>query len=87
MNKAEEFAYLMKYAENMNPEIETERGQFIALFTAYCIHRDIELDTDECDRAVDELFDALPLVALRYYGGVGLVARDRFYLEIGKYLC
>lgn len=94
MNKKEELDFMLGYAKEVDAEDEVMIGQLVSLFTAYCLHHDIEIDTVECDELVDELFYVLPEKAREHYeadgegvDGNGPDAMENLYHELARYMC
>ena len=94
MNKAEEFTFMLDFAKKMEPDEDVMREQLAALFTVYCLHYDIDLDTAECDVVIEDLFYALPEDVREHYEadatevvGNGPDAMENLYNELAEHLC
>ena len=58
-DKYSEFMYILDYIEESEFWGETARDQLLCLWTAYCLHWHIDCDTDEYDRGIQEIYQAL----------------------------
>lgn len=56
-NHDEEFEYLLKFAEEADLSEEVCRLQFKSLWTAYCLHRSLDVDTLQYDLACRNLWE------------------------------
>lgn len=55
-----EFEYLKKFAKTGDFDFQLARDQFRALWTAYCFHEGLDVDTARYDRYLRDLWDAIP---------------------------
>lgn len=60
MNLQEEFKYLMTFAASGDFDFQLYRNQLRALWTAYCFHAEMDVDTGKYDSKLHELWAALP---------------------------
>lgn len=56
MNKQEEMAYMAAFAEEAFFDSEVECDQLRALWTAYCLHHHLDVDTMEYDRDLEKVW-------------------------------
>lgn len=56
-NHNEEFEYLLKFAEESDLSVEVRRLQLKSLWTAYCLHRNLDVDTLQYDLACRDLWE------------------------------
>lgn len=59
VNTAAEFEYLKKFASGGDFDFQLLRKQLRALWTAFCFHADLTVDTGKYDGYLHELWDAL----------------------------
>lgn len=61
MNENKEWEFLLGYVKDNTVHFYTEtcRNQLLALWTAYCMHNDLDVDTAMYDAVLMDLFNAL----------------------------
>lgn len=62
IDRSTEFAYMIQFADDRFLDEELGRDQFRALWTAYCFHHDIHVDTGKYDADMLQLWDAVQKV-------------------------
>ena len=94
MNKEKEIDFMLDFAKKLDADEEAARAQLVALFTAFCLHHDIDLDTPEFGAVVEDLFYALPEDVREHYEadstevvGNGPDAMENLYNELAEHLC
>lgn len=92
MKKEEELRFMLDFAKTLGPHSREEFEQLISLFTAYCLHYDIELDTNEADKTARKVFEALPdrtvaMLPCCLEESTESGAFEQIYLQLGKNLC
>lgn len=55
-----EFVYLQAFAKTGDFDYQLARDQLRALWTAYCFHEGLDVDTARYDRYLRDLWDAIP---------------------------
>lgn len=55
-----EFEFLKEFAKTGDFDFATTREQLRALWTAYCFHEGLDVDTARYDRYLRDLWDAMP---------------------------
>lgn len=63
MNEAKEWRFIVDYIHGQTIDfyIDACKNQFMALWTAYCLHNDLYVDTAKYDVALMDLFNALSI--------------------------
>ena len=59
MNRKEEFVFLARFAEEAFIGEETVAAQLRSLWTAYCLHHNLDVDTREYDDDLRELWSSV----------------------------
>lgn len=60
VNVEAEFKYLLDFAKGADLFFKTQRVQLRSLWTAYCFHANMDIDTRAYDRDLRTLWEALP---------------------------
>lgn len=84
MDREQEFGFMLDCAKKGCMEYEINRQQLHALWIAFCIHHDLECDTQDYDSAVRKLWEALPEDSRVTFEWQNFVTFDLF---MGGYLC
>ena len=83
MNQKEEFNYLLLFIEESGSRIDALQTR--ALWTAYCLHNDLEIDTRKYDDNLKRVYKAmLDVEADKYY--VFFEDYEEFDSYMGVYL-
>lgn len=59
--KRDEFHFLERFGEEANLSEEVCREQLRSLWTAYCLHNDLDVDTAPYDHDVLQLWSCIPV--------------------------
>lgn len=70
VNQKDEYLYLKAFARESSFDEDASREQFRCLWTAYCFHQDLAVDTSEYDRELLELWSTV-YPACRRWGSFG----------------
>lgn len=57
MDKKEEFDYIVNFIKGLDYVDYQVEGQLLALWTAFCLHQNIDADTLQYDNYIVELFE------------------------------
>ena len=78
-----EYEYILDFVEGCeNIEVDAMH-QLRALWTAYCLHYDLDIDTAEYDNRMMEIWNVMQETGNSPYSSLEY---ERFYIAMGKYL-
>ena len=83
LEEQSEYEYILDFVEGCEI-IETDAlHQLRSLWTAYCLHNDVDIDTAEYDNRIFEIWQIMQETGNSPYSSLEY---ERFYIAMGRYL-